>query len=88
MAKLEKWLIFLNRVWCVGKMLNLLLDQFTIIRLIKSWFKLTEGPSKPRGGGQILADQFTLFQPGGGQIMPTTILLPPGIFRPSYGPEC
>ena len=41
------------------------------------------------GGGHcnphILADQLTLSQPGG-QIIPTTLLLAPPIFRPSYGP--
>ena len=38
---------------------------------------------------QIFTDQLTLTQPGG-QIMPTTIIIPsphPRIFRPSYGPE-
>ena len=34
----------------------------------------------------ILTDQLTLSQPGG-QIMPTTLLLPHRIFRPSYGPQ-
>ena len=36
---------------------------------------------------QFLADQLTLFKPGGG-IVPNTILLPSlRIFRPAAGPE-
>ena len=35
---------------------------------------------------QILTNQSTLSQPGGG-IMPTTLLFAPRIFRPSYGPS-
>ena len=46
---------------------------------------------KEQGGGgnpppQILAYQLTLLQ-SGGQIIPTTLILTPRIFRPSYGPE-
>ena len=40
---------------------------------------------------QFLAEQLTLSQPGGGQIMPITVLRaptpPPLIFRPCDGPE-
>ena len=36
----------------------------------------------------ILADMLTLFELGGGQITPTTLVLtPPRIFRPSYDCE-
>ena len=48
-------------------------------------------PEMPEEGAwgvspQFLADQLTLFQPGG-QIMPTTLLLPhPHTFRPSHIP--
>ena len=42
------------------------------------------------GGGlppsQFSAEQLTLSQPGG-QIIPTTVLQAPRIFRPWYGPE-
>ena len=42
-----------------------------------------QGPIDPI----ILADQLTIFQPGGGgQIMATKLLLAPRIFKPSYGP--
>ena len=38
-------------------------------------------------GPIILADQLTIFQPGGGgQIMATKLLLAPRIFKPSNGP--
>ena len=33
------------------------------------------------------ATSATLFQPGGGHIVPTTLLLATRIFRPSYGPD-
>ena len=46
----------------------------------------TRGPPPP-----IMTDQLTLFQPGMGQNMPTTLLLAPPpphrIYRPSYGPS-
>ena len=48
------------------------------------------GVSEPGAGGgarpsQILTDSITLCKPGG-QIMPTTTMLTPQIFRLSYGP--
>ena len=39
------------------------------------------GPSSP----QIVPDHLILSQPGG-QVMPTTLLLDPRIFRTSFGP--
>ena len=56
-----------------------------------SWYPNRQGRQN-RGGGAIsaspqnLAGQLTLFQPWG-QIMPTTLLLDPRIFKSSYGPD-
>ena len=36
---------------------------------------------------QILADQLTLFQPGGDRLCPPNYFWPTQIFRPSDGPE-
>ena len=63
---------------------------------LQTMYVVRTGPSEPgvrKGGGggpspppQILADMLTLFQSGGRLLTPTTLLLDPRIFGPSYGP--
>ena len=48
--------------------------------------KHLQGRRNQGGGARFWADQLTLSQPGG-QIMPTTVLRAPRIFRPCDGPE-